>query len=369
MATQELLLSFLLFCLLAGHEAVHGSPHHPRHHHQHDPHSSDCVKLPFRATKLFVFGDSYADTGNNKKSEARSWKVPYGMTFPGIPSGRFSDGLVLTDYLVKFFRVMSPLPIEWWPKANAPHFRLGTNFAYGGTGVFNTLSSEPNMTVQIDHFESLIGDAFFKAAVTQSSVAIFTNSGQRLRYLLGQEWRPLGCVEGLLDFIDKVVAQLAANMKRVYSLGVRKIAVAALQPLGCLPQFTAPSFKKCNDTVGLLVDYHNEQLKGAVEKLNNETSPSTFIIVDLDSAFKWVIQNTTIFKNPMKPCCMGVSSEYNCWNVDANGKKMYTLCEDPGAYFFWGHGPSYAGWLGRCVFDSSTESLSQFHIPSIDRFY
>ncbi|KAK7822411.1 gdsl esterase/lipase [Quercus suber] len=37
----------------------------------------------FRPSKLFVFGDSYADTGNNKKSEANSWKYPYGITFPG----------------------------------------------------------------------------------------------------------------------------------------------------------------------------------------------------------------------------------------------------------------------------------------------
>lgn len=48
---------------------------------------------------LIVFGDSYADTGNWPKSTAISWKKPYGMTFPGEPSGRFSDGLILTDYI------------------------------------------------------------------------------------------------------------------------------------------------------------------------------------------------------------------------------------------------------------------------------
>lgn len=52
-----------------------------------------------RPTKLFVFGDSYSDTGNNRKSEASSWKYPYGISFPGKPTGRFSDGRVLTDYL------------------------------------------------------------------------------------------------------------------------------------------------------------------------------------------------------------------------------------------------------------------------------
>lgn len=48
---------------------------------------------------LFVFGDSYVDTGNWRKSMGSSWKEPYGSTFPGKPAGRFSDGRVLTDYI------------------------------------------------------------------------------------------------------------------------------------------------------------------------------------------------------------------------------------------------------------------------------
>ena len=52
-----------------------------------------------RPTKLFVFGDSYADTGNNNRDKASSWKFPYGISFPGKPSGRYSNGRVLTDFL------------------------------------------------------------------------------------------------------------------------------------------------------------------------------------------------------------------------------------------------------------------------------
>jgi len=47
--------------------------------------------------KLFVFGDSYVDTGNSVNSI--SYKPPSGITFPGTPAGRFSDGCVLTDYI------------------------------------------------------------------------------------------------------------------------------------------------------------------------------------------------------------------------------------------------------------------------------
>lgn len=84
----------------AGYLCVQGLPHHSRRHHHNRHHLHDEHQLyGFRPTKLFVFGDSYADTGNVRKSLANSWKEPYGTTFPGKPAGRFSDGRVLTDYL------------------------------------------------------------------------------------------------------------------------------------------------------------------------------------------------------------------------------------------------------------------------------
>jgi len=87
---QKLLFTFLFLCstLLTLRVAVTAEIRHRRHHHSHE-----AVK------KLFVFGDSYVDTGNNRKSLGSSWKDPYGITFPGKPTGRFSDGRVFTDFL------------------------------------------------------------------------------------------------------------------------------------------------------------------------------------------------------------------------------------------------------------------------------
>lgn len=51
---------------------------------------------------LWVFGDSYADTGNLGdlgRELTHAWYDPYGDTFPGRPTGRFSDGRVLTDFI------------------------------------------------------------------------------------------------------------------------------------------------------------------------------------------------------------------------------------------------------------------------------
>lgn len=62
-----------------------------------------CARQRGNHSKLFVFGDSYADTGNLGRrlgrNIARSWFPPYGMSFPRKPTGRFSDGRVLTDFI------------------------------------------------------------------------------------------------------------------------------------------------------------------------------------------------------------------------------------------------------------------------------
>jgi len=55
-----------------------------------------------QSSPVWVFGDSYADTGNlgNLGRElTRAWYDPYGVTFPGRPTGRFSDGRVVTDFI------------------------------------------------------------------------------------------------------------------------------------------------------------------------------------------------------------------------------------------------------------------------------
>jgi hypothetical protein len=53
-------------------------------------------------SSLFVFGDSFADTGNIPRSHlspvTRQWYSPYGST-AGLKTGRFSDGSVQTDFI------------------------------------------------------------------------------------------------------------------------------------------------------------------------------------------------------------------------------------------------------------------------------
>ncbi|OWM79099.1 GDSL esterase/lipase At5g03610-like [Punica granatum] len=354
-----LLLSFLTGKqVVEGHGEDHSHRHH-HHHHHHHTHLSNRHAYTFWPTKLFVFGDSYADTGNNRKSES-SWKIPYGITFPGKPAGRFSDGRVLTDFIAKSFGLKSPVQYQWRKLIGTKYLEHGMNFAYGGSGVFDTLAPYPNMTAQIDLFEQLLKDDTFCAANVNSSLTVVTLSGNDYSAYKAKN----GNVVSLRAFINTVIRQLGANLRRLYELGTRKVVVAALQPLGCLPSSTvATSFQKCNEEVNLLVGLHNQLLHQAVAYLNTQTASSTFVVADIYSSFLSVLNNGTghgqsKFENPLKPCCVGVSKDFNCGSIERNGTKMYTVCEDPKSSFFWDSAhPTEAGW--RAVYSSLSSTLRQ----------
>ncbi|RID67923.1 hypothetical protein BRARA_C00124 [Brassica rapa] len=96
-----------------------------------------------------------------------------------------------------------------------------------------------------------------------------------------------------------------------------------------------------------LARLHNSLLQQAVAKLNNQIKQSSFIILDLYNAF---------LTSPLKPCCVGVSSEYNCGSVDEKGVKKYMICDDPKSAFFWdGSHPTEERW--RSVYSVYTKVL------------
>ncbi|XP_044483787.1 GDSL esterase/lipase At5g03610-like [Mangifera indica] len=327
------LLKILLLFLLSGPQKVLGLSHlHYKHH-----------GFQFKPTKLFVFGDSYVDTGNIGKPVASSWKQPYGITFPGKPAGRFSDGRVLTDYLARFVGVKSPIPYRW-RKLGRKHLRYGMNFAYGGTGVFDTLVAQPNMTTQVDFFQQLIKDQVYRPRDLQFSVALVSVAGNDYSTYTARN----GSAEGWQTYITQVVNQLALNLKRIQGLGVKKLVVSGLEPLGCLPHSTfTSSFQRCNGTENSLVNIHNMLLQQAVTKLNNQTKGSKIVILDLYGAFMTVFKNKggSKFEKPLEPCCIGISTEYSCGSIDEKGEKKYRVCEKPEASFFWDtvH-PTQEGW-------------------------
>ncbi|KAJ0007455.1 hypothetical protein Pint_28846 [Pistacia integerrima] len=86
-----------------------------------------------RHAALFVFGDSLYDPGNNNFINTsiinKANYPPYGETFFRFPTGRFSDGRLIPDFIAKYAH------LPYWKPYLAPgqhEFINGANFASAG---------------------------------------------------------------------------------------------------------------------------------------------------------------------------------------------------------------------------------------------
>lgn len=97
-------------------------------------------------------------------------------------------------------------------------------------------------------------------------------------------------LQDLPAFAEQLVNQISVNLERIHNIGVSKIAVGFVAPLGCLPLVSVgSSYQNCSDEANLLANYHNNLLSQKVQDMNNnQTSGSglpVYITLDLYSAF------------------------------------------------------------------------------------
>jgi hypothetical protein len=146
------MLTSLLLCFLISASLLSGAP--------------ACAHSDLQ--KLFVFGDSYVDTGNLPKTGPYSGPgslYPYGITWPHYPTGRCGDGKILTDFLANLLGIPTPPPYRLLAGQSIAH---GVNFANAGSGVTYTLRTTP-LGAQVDNFELFLRtDPYSKVALANS---------------------------------------------------------------------------------------------------------------------------------------------------------------------------------------------------------
>lgn len=114
---------------------------------------------PSRLSAIYAIGDSTIDAGNNNyiATMARSDHPPYGrdMDEGHVATGRFSNGKLITDFLVSKLGLMDLLPAYLDPMINNHDLLTGVSFASAGSG-FDDLTAEISnvitMEKQIEYF-------------------------------------------------------------------------------------------------------------------------------------------------------------------------------------------------------------------------
>nr|CAB3477601.1 unnamed protein product [Digitaria exilis] len=277
--------------------------------------------------RVFGFGDSLMDTGNFLLSVPDDFpdparNLPYGQTFFGRPSGRYSDGRNLLDFFGNLrlrparssvaFRlclasalllllavigingdgISRPSPCEYKrptpsillrgnseafglpfvpPYLGGGDFKYGANFAVGGAtalngSFFRERGVEPTWTPhsldeQMQWFKKLLPSI---ASSETDRSDIMSNSLFFVGEVGGNDYNHLivrgKSLDELHELVPNVVGAISSAIMELISLGAKKLVVPGNFPIGCVPLYLSifPSQKG---------DYYDEQT-GCIKWLN-----------------------------------------------------------------------------------------------------
>ncbi|CAN1765660.1 GDSL esterase/lipase At1g54790 [Linum perenne] len=309
-----------------------------------------------RYQAVFNFGDSNSDTGGLAAGIGFPVGFPYGQTYFHKPSGRFSDGRLIVDFLMDDMKL--PFLRPYLDSVGAPSFKRGANFATGGsTIVVNANAISPfTFGVQVAQFVR------FKARVLE---LLATGSCKKLRkYLpeedyfydglymfeIGQNDLHLAFIanateDQVIASIPKLISEFKTGIEKLYNMGAKNFWIHNTGPLGCLASAIAQTTAADDlDQFGCLASRNrasaafNTHLNHLCTNLISQFPDINLTYVDIYSVKLDLIANYTRygFKEPIAACCGYGGPPLNYDSRVTNGSAVTAnVCNRPSEYVNW----------------------------------
>ncbi|XVF65111.1 hypothetical protein PTKIN_Ptkin09bG0220500 [Pterospermum kingtungense] len=273
--------------------------------------TNDNTTPPPKFAAILIFGDSTVDAGNNNyiRTFFKGNNAPYGENYPGhIPTGRFSDGKLVPDFLASSLGIKEAVPPFLDPNLSDDELRTGVNFASAGSGF-------DDLTTLLSGGNAGTNDFVFNFFDIPSRLLQFGNSGYQ---------------SFLLQRIEEFVEEL-------YDLGCRKIIVAGLPPIGCLPiQMTLrlenSNHFTCLEDQNSVARSYNSKLRRLLRDIQVKLPKSKIEYADIYKSFMNMINNPQQYGlvETKRGCCgtgrLVTSFMCNSWTP---------ICSNPSEFLFW----------------------------------
>ncbi|XP_055829178.1 GDSL lipase-like isoform X2 [Solanum dulcamara] len=262
---------------------------------------------------LFVFGDSLFDPGNNNyintTTEYQANWCPYGESFFNYPTGRFSDGRLIPDFIAEYANL--PL-IPSYFEIGKQHFVHGVNFASGGAGclVETHRGFVIDLKTQLKYFKKVVKMLKKKVGATESkqilsnAVYIFSTGGND--YLA-----PLSTNSSYpkREYLQMIMGNLTSVLKGIYKEGGKKFAMLNMVPIGRLPNIIALNGNSV-EKITNLVKMHNSVLPEILKRLEKQLPGFKYTLFNLFKVFSESLDNPTKYET--KPIAMP-TIKYEIW--------------------------------------------------------
>ncbi|GMY34847.1 GDSL esterase/lipase 1-like [Fagus crenata] len=317
----------------------------PKHCHGH-------LCLPEGHVALFIFGDSLFDAGNNNYINTtvnyQANFEPYGESFFKYPTGRFSNGRLIPDFIAEFAKLQFITP---YLHPGYHQFIDGANFASAAAGalVETRQGLVIDLQTQLSHFKKLerqlrnkledaeakilLAKAVYLISIGSNDYAIpFTTNSSVLQSYSQKE------------YVDMVIGNLTFVIKEIYKKGGRKFGFPNLVPLGCLPLARAANpgnTGTCMLELSALAKLHNKALSKVLPKLERQLNGFKYAIADFYTSLSERIDNPSKygFKESKIACCgSGLYRGINSCGGKRSVVKEYELCKNASEYVFFDPG-------------------------------
>ncbi|XP_023006841.1 GDSL esterase/lipase 2-like isoform X2 [Cucurbita maxima] len=249
---------------------------------------ASTISLP-NCFGFFLFGDSYVDAGNNNyintTADFQANFPPYGKTFFHLPTGRFTDGRTIPDFLAEY----AGLPLI--PPYLDPHndfYDNGVNFASSGSGALaeSHKGSAIGLQTQMKFFKKVmkslrkkLGNASAQTLIS-NSVFLFNFGGNDYLNPFDISYDIFNTSSAQERFVNMVVGNITIALKEVYKYGGRKFGFMTVPPLGHMPSSRIKRSVQFFEEASSITRLHNQLLPDALQKLGIQLKGFKYAFAD-----------------------------------------------------------------------------------------
>ncbi|XP_073148247.1 GDSL esterase/lipase 6 [Henckelia pumila] len=293
---------------------------------------------------IFIFGDSIFDAGNNhynRNCTAQADFPPYGSDFFHHPTGRFTNGRTVPDFISEFIGIPLQKPfmeargeIVNGTQKNYP--LNGINFASAGSGVLLATNNDLGVTpiqVQLQQFQTLVEQNHIDAELVEKSMFLIESGSNDIFNFFSPLYTPTLTQD---DYVQSMLVQVESFLSSIHKLGARRIALFALGPVGCVPAralLPGAPVTKCYGKMNKMVKNYNTGLEKLVNGIGDKYPGAVGVYGAVYSTVQIFRANPERygFKNTTGACCGygTLGGEVQC------GKEGYTVCKNSNEYLFW----------------------------------
>ncbi|XLU35635.1 hypothetical protein S245_071701 [Arachis hypogaea] len=303
-----------------------------------------CGSIVPLAPALYLFGDSLLDSGNNNflPTIAKANYLPYGSNFAIGPTGRFTNGRTVADFIAEYLGLPYPPP---YLSLKGGISLSGINYASGSCGILPetgnilgkciTLSEQINLferTVETNLAEKLKNRKEVYDHLSKSIYLVAVGSNDYINNYLATKYYDTSKLYQPHIFAQLLIHKLSEQFQRLYKLGARKIVMFGIGPIGCTPPISKTQLHKgdCLEETNQIVSYFNQRLPSLLSNLTFTLPHSSFVLGHAYSILDAFTNPSTYGLTDAKsPCC-------NAWeNGTAACIPLTKPCMNPFEHFFW----------------------------------